>query len=370
MADLRGEAEDRFARVEETLAASIDRGEDLGASVAVIIEGETVIDIAGGYQDKAKTLPYEPRTLTCVFSSGKAVCAALIAAAVSEGKLAYDEPVATYWPDFAAKGKEKITVAQALSHQAGLAAFTEEKDPAIWVDWEATCAALAEMAPLWEPGTASGYGPQTYGFIAGELLRRVNGQTVGQQLKGLTRDVICGMGLSEATRAAPLVKPKRAPDLGEIDEITKAAFLLPWSAPSGISRQTWAAAEIPASNMHACAHGLAEIMQLFAAGRMGDKLAVSDSVREEAWQERISGPDKVLPFHLSWAAGVMRETYDGRIFGAPPTAIGHYGFGGSCVLADPARGLSFAYVPNQQSHHLVADPRATALLRAVYQALS
>jgi CubicO group peptidase (beta-lactamase class C family) len=370
VAEIIGQVEERFLGVRDTLSASLKAGEDLGASVAVILEGETAIDLAGGYQDKAKTLPYEPRTLTCVFSSGKAVCAALIAAAVSEGKLAYDEPVARYWPDFAANGKEAITVAQALSHQAGLAAFVEEKDPAIWTDWEATCAAIAEMAPLWEPGTASGYGPQTYGFIAGELLRRVNGQSVGEQLKGLTRDVICGMGLSEATRAAPLVKPKRAPDLGEIDEITRAAFLQPWSAPSGVSRQTWAAAEIPASNMHACAHGLAEIMQLFATGRMGEKLSVSDPVREEAWKERISGPDKVLPFNLSWAAGVMRETHDGRIFGAPPTAIGHYGFGGSCVLADPARGLSFAYVPNQQSPHLVADPRATALVRAVYQALS
>jgi CubicO group peptidase (beta-lactamase class C family) len=370
MAEISGEVASKFERVRETLARSLDSGEDLGASVALIIEGETLIDMAGGFQDKAKTLPYGPRTLTCVFSSGKAVCAALIAAAVSEGKLSYDQPVSEIWPEFAQNGKAAITVAEALSHQAGLAAFTEEKDPAIWTDWEATCAAIAAMAPLWEPGTASGYGPQTYGFIAGELLRRVNGETVGQQLKSLTSDVICGMGLSEATRVAPLVKPERAPDLGEIDEITKAAFLQPWSAPSGVSRQVWAAAEIPASNMHACAHGLAQVMQLFATGKMGDKLSVSDSVREAAWQERIHGPDKVLPFTLSWAAGVMRETHDGSIFGAPPTAIGHYGFGGSCLLADPARGLSFAYVPNQQSPHLVADPRATALVRAVYQALS
>lgn len=365
---IRGTTGPGFEGVAETLAASIDAGDDLGASVAVMVDGETVVSIAGGYQDKAKTLPFAEDTLACVYSSGKAVCAALAMAAVSEGKLAYDQPVADIWPEFGQAGKSAITVAEALSHQAGLSAFTEEKDPAIWLDWEATCAAIASMTPLWEPGTASGYGPQTFGFIAGELLRRVNGESVGTTLRALTRDVICGLSLSEATRTTPMVKPRQAPDLGEIDAITRAAFLEKWSSPAGVSRQAWAAAEIPASNMHASARGLAEIMQLFATGRMGDKLAVSDKAREAAWAERIHGPDKVLPFTLSWAAGVMRET--GNIFGAPPTAIGHYGFGGSCVLADPARGLSFAYVPNQQSHHLVADPRAVRLVGAVYEALT
>lgn len=365
--DLRGKADDRFRHVSTALKESLAAGEDLGASVAVIVDGETVVDIAGGYQDKAKTLPYDPRSLTCVFSSGKAVCAALIMAAVSDGKLAYDKPVADYWPAFAAGGKDDITVAEALSHQAGLSAFLEEKDPAIWIDWDATCAAIAEMEPIFEPRSVSGYGPQTYGYIAGELLRIVNGQSVGQQLARLTDDVICGLTLSQSTRTTPLVKPKRPPDLGTIDAITKAAFLEKWSSASGVSRQAWAAAEIPASNMHACAHGLAEVMQLFATGRWGD-LTVSDSVREEAWAERIYGSDLVLPFTMSWAAGVMRET--GEIFGAPPTTIGHYGFGGSCLLADPARNMSFAYVPNQQSPHLVADPRAIRLVKAVYQALT
>ncbi|GGY54224.1 serine hydrolase domain-containing protein [Parvularcula lutaonensis] len=365
---MQGHVDGSFEGVREVLEQSIEAGENLGATVSVMIEGDTVVDLAGGFQDKAKTLPFTTDTLACVFSSGKAVCAALVMVAVSEGKLSYDQTVASLWPEFGQAGKQDITVAQVLSHQAGLAAFVEEQDPKIWLDWDATCAAIAAMEPLWEPGTASGYGPQTYGYIAGEILRRVNeGQSVGQQLRKLTRDVICGMTLSEATRAAPLVKPKQAPDLGELNEIKKAAFLKPWSAPSGVSRQEWAAAEIPASNMHANARGLAEFMQLFAFGT-GLGLTASDEAREEAWKERIHGPDKVLPFTLSWAAGVMRET--GEIFGAPPTAIGHYGFGGSCVMADPARGLSFAFVPNKQSPHLVADPRAVALIRAVYQAVS
>lgn len=364
---LLGHVDARFEGVRDALAASIEAGDDLGAQVAVIVDGVSVVDLAGGYQDKARTLPYTPETLTCVFSSGKAVCAALVMAAVSSGKLSYETPVSALWPEFTGGGKEDVTVAQALSHQAGLCGFAEEQDPAIWLDWDATTAAIAAMEPLYPPGTASGYHPQTFGFIAGEILRRATGKGVAATLRSLTRDVICGVSLSEATRISPLVKPKTAPDLGEMTPIKRAAFLMPWSSPSGVSRQEWAAAEIPASNMHATARGLAEFMQLFATGRMDDRLEVSDPAREEAWAERIEGDDRVLPFRLSWAAGVFRE--NGGKFGAPRTAIGHYGFGGSCVMADPARGLSFAYVPNRQSPALVADPRAIRLIEAVYGAI-
>lgn len=365
---LQGTVDDRFMAVGETLRSSLDAGDDLGASVAVIVDGRPVVDIAGGFQDKARTLPFTTDTLACVYSSGKAICAALAMHAVGEGRFRYGDRVASWWPEFGAHGKDSLTVAEALSHQSGVPGFTQPQEPSIWLDWQATCAAIAAAEPMWEPGTAHGYHPQTFGFIAGEILRRGTGDGIGAQLRRVTRDVICGLSLSEATRATPMVKPSRPPDLGEITAETRAAFLEPWSAPSGVSRQAWAAAEIPASNMHASARGLADIMQLFATGKVGDRLSVPDSVREEAWSERCAGPDRVLPFTLSWAAGVMRET--GEIFGAPPTAIGHYGFGGSCVLADPAIGLSFAYVPNRQSPDLVADPRAVRLVRAVYQALT
>ncbi|MEM9810416.1 MAG: serine hydrolase domain-containing protein [Pseudomonadota bacterium] len=364
---ITGQINDGFQSVGGILEQSVDAGHDLGASVAVVVGGETVLNIAAGHQDRAKTLPYTPETMAPVYSSGKAVCAALIAVAVSEGKLSYDQTVASLWPAFGAEGKDQITVAQALSHQAGLSGFTDAFDPKRWLDWEQTTTAIAAAKPLWEPGTASGYHPQTFGYIAGELLIRTMGKSVGQLIRRVTKDVVCGLSLSEATRVSPMVKPKRAPDLGAITPIKRAAFLEAWSSPSGVSRQEWAAAEIPASNMHATAHGLAEFMQLFAAGQFAD-LSISDATRSEAWAERISGEDLVLPYHLSWGAGVIRE--NGKIFGAPPTAIGHYGFGGSCVLADPAIGLSFAYVPNQQSPSLVADPRAVELIQAVYKAVA
>ena len=353
--------------VRDRLAESLDAGDDLGASVCAMVDGEAVVDVWGGYQDRAKTLPWTRDTICCVYSSGKAVLSALVLRAVSEGALDYDAPVSRTWPDFAAHGKD-VTLAQAMSHQSGVVGFAEEVDPAIWLDWDRCCAALADEAPLWPPGTASGYGPQSFGYVVGEVLRRATGRTYGQHLRALRLGIHCGLSLSEATRAAPMAKPPRAPDLGVIDAPTRAAFLQPWSSPSGVSRKDWAAAEIPASNTHATARGLAEVMQGYAAGRVAGAAWAEEAAREAGWAERIAGPDKVLPFELSWCAGLMRETREGA-FGGSPTAIGHYGFGGSCVMADPATGLSFAYVPNKMSSVLVGDPRARALLLAVRAAL-
>jgi CubicO group peptidase (beta-lactamase class C family) len=370
-AGVEGRCDSRFQGVAAQLERSLAAGDDLGAAVCVMLDGEPVIDIRGGHQDRAKTLPWAEDTIVCVYSAGKAVLAALVMRAVSEGQLDYDAPVAKVWPEFGQAGKEGVTLAQALSHQAGVPGFAEEASPSIWLDWDACCAAIATLPPMWPPGTASGYHPQTFGFVAGEVLRRATGRTYGEHLRALGLGVHCGLSLSEATRAAPMTKPPRAPDLGERTAETRAAFLEPWSAPSGVSRQEWAAAEIPASNTHATARGLAETMQAFATGRVKGQPFAGEAAREAAWAERVSGPDRVLPFTLSWGAGVMRDqgSAGGGAFGGSPTAIGHYGFGGACVTADPAHGLSFAYTPNKMSETLVGDPRAKALLSAVYEAL-
>ena len=363
---IEGRCDNAWQGVAEALSQSLAAGDDLGASVCLVVDGEPVVDVWGGHQDRAKTLPWTEDTLACVYSSGKAVLSALVLREVSRGALDYEAPVAEVWPDFAAHGKD-VSLAQAMSHQSGVVGFAGEVPADIWLDWDRCCAALADEAPLWPPGTASGYGPQSFGFVVGEVMRRATGRTYGQHLAALGLGVHCGLTLSEATRAAPMTKPPRAPDLGDITPATKAAFLEPWSAPKGVSRQAWAAAEIPASNTHATARGLAEVMQGYASGRVAGEAWADEAAREASWAERISGPDRVLPFDLSWAAGVMRET-GLRAFGGAPTAIGHYGFGGSCVLADPARGLSFAYVPNKMSEVLIGDPRAKRLLAAVYEA--
>lgn len=167
-----------------------------------------------------------------------------------------------------------------------------------------------------------------------------------------------------------MTKPPRAPDLGPITPIKQAAFLSKWSAAAGVDRATWMSAQIPASNMHATSTGLAQLMGAFATGQWRDqsgRKSVTPAARDQALSERVWGDDLVLPFTLSWAAGVMRNT--DHLLGPSPTAVGHYGFGGACVLADPAHEVAIAYVPNKMSPDLVADPRAINLINAVYAAL-
>lgn len=346
-----------FQPLAEQLEDRIQTGTDLGCGLCLMVDGEVVVDIRAGWQDKKQTTPFGDPLLS-IYSAGKAVMGALIMRAVSEGQFDYEEPLARYWPEFGAAGKQDITIAQVLSHQAGLAAFTEEVDPAIWLDWDATCEKLAAMDPLWGPGTQNGYHPQTVGYLAGELLRRTTGQSVGEQLRELGLDIYCGMTPDEQSRVGPMVKPPAPPDLGALTELKRAAFLQPWSAPKA-SRAEWMAADIPASNMHATARALAEIGQTFATGKLTGKPFARDATREAAMMARITSEDLVLPFELSWASGVMRN--HGGHFGQSPSAVGHFGFGGSFLMADPDRGLSVAYLPNKMMPILVGGPRTSDL---------
>jgi CubicO group peptidase (beta-lactamase class C family) len=177
------------------------------------------------------------------------------------------------------------------------------------------------------------------------------------------------MNADEAARAAYMPKPPKAPDLGAMNEYKQAAFLKPWSAPGKVSREAWMAAELPASNMHADALSLAKIVHPLAnEGRDVSGAAVlSGDAIDAALAERIRGDDLVLPFHLSWSAGLMRNI--NRHFGPNENAFGHAGFGGSCVVADPENNLTAAYVMNKMSPYLVGDPRAVRLLDAVYASL-
>ncbi|HXI88105.1 MAG TPA: serine hydrolase domain-containing protein, partial [Parvularculaceae bacterium] len=309
-------------------------------------------------------------TLAGIYSSGKAVIALLIARAVGEGLLDYDAPVARYWPEFAANGKEDITLAEALSHQAGLIGIAEEMAPEDWLDHQMIASRVAAMAPLFPPRTASGYSPQLVGFLANEILGRIAGRTIGRMLRedfaGL--DIHCGLKPDEIASAAYMPKPPRAPDLGAMTELKGIAFVKPWSAPAKVSREAWMAAEIPSSNMHATARALAEITHPLANdGFFRGKKIVSDNAIAGALKERIRGDDLVLPFRLAWCAGLMKNI-NGH-FGPSQMAFGHAGFGGSSVVVDPANKLTAAYVMSKMSPYLVGDPRWLSLISAVYAAL-
>ncbi len=365
---------DRFAPLAEAFQASFAAGAELGARFTLVERGEVVFDSWGGFADRARTRPFDADTLTPVFSTTKAIAAILIARLVDQGRLAYDQPVARVWPEFAQAGKAEITVGQVMSHQDGLAGLPDPMDPGLWLDWAAIVDKLAAMAPLWPPGTASGYHPITYGFTAGEIFRRVDGRTMGRALRedlaepfGL--DLWIGLPDAEAPRVAELERPTRFADFGKITEVKKLAFLTKWAAPGGRGTDAWRRAEIPSANGHVTAMGLARLMNALACGgELDGRGVLTPRTVEALTRERIFGQDLVLPFQISWAAGLMRNVPN-MIYGPGGGSFGHSGWGGSCAFADPERGLSGAYVMNRQSPELIGDPRAVRLIDTAYACL-
>ncbi|HEY3813359.1 MAG TPA: serine hydrolase domain-containing protein [Caulobacteraceae bacterium] len=372
--DIQGTAPARFARVKDAFAANFAGGAELGARFTLCIDGEPVVDLWGGHADRQRTKPFEANTLAPVYSTGKAVMALMMATLVERGKLDYDQRMAEVWPAFGQNGKERITIAQALSHQGGLAGLVPPQEPTIWFDREAVLRVLCAQAPMWPPGSASGYHPVTIGYLMGEVFRRIDGRTMGQALRedfGAPFGIEFWIGLpeSEHARVCDIQKPTSPPDLGEITPIKSAAFLDRGSVAGGRAAAEWRALEIPSANGHGTAPALARLLSVIATGgRLDGKHVLSASTVAQATRERIFGQDLVLPFKLSWAAGFLRNR-DLNIYGPGSLSVGHSGWGGSCVFADPETRFSGAYVMNKQSPHLIGDPRPVRLIEAVYSAL-
>jgi CubicO group peptidase (beta-lactamase class C family) len=345
---------------------------ELGAGFAAIRDGDVVVDIWGGWADKAKTRAWTRDTLAPVHSTTKAISAIIVAQLHDHGLIEYDAPVAALWPAFGAHGKERVTIAQAMAHQAGVPGFPERIDPALWLDPPACAEAIAALAPLWAPGSASGYHPMTWGYIAGEIVQRASERSLGTIL----RDDICaplgidfhiGTPESEHARIAEMRKPARAGDFGEITPPRRAAFFTPWAT---VARDTplWRTIEIPAANGIGTAAGVARLFELYATGGViGGARVLSQEGFDALTRRRWMGDDLVLPFSIDWRAGVMGNS--NRIYGPNIEAFGHSGSGGSFGLGDPVARASAAYVMNRQSHHIMADPRALRLIDALYSCL-
>ena len=374
--EINGHVAAGFEPVAEAFQANFAERGEIGAAFCVMRQGETLVDIRAGYADRKRTRPWTEDIIAPVFSTGKAITALVVAWLVDQGRLHYDAPVAEVWPDFAQAGKGEITLAQMLSHQAGLPGFPEEMEPADWFDRALMETRFAAMAPMWTPGAATGYHPISFGVLADAVVRRADeaGRSVGEILKqeiagprGI--DFLIGVPEDDHARAAEHVLPPRAPDLGAINPAKEAAFLKPWSSPGRRGAAAWRSAELPAANAHATAPALARLMAVYATGGLldGERLVSRETVNA-ALAERASGPDTVLPFDLAYAAGVMINRDSGH-YGPEPASVGHYGFGGSCAFADPVRGISGAYVMNRQMDVLVGDARAVALINAAYACL-
>jgi CubicO group peptidase (beta-lactamase class C family) len=361
-----------FEPVREAFERNFEDGLELGAGFAAWLGDELVVDLVGGHVDRRKEAAWGHRTLCPVFSTTKPVAALAIALLVERGQVDYDAPLADYWPDFAAEGKGAFTVAECLSHQGGVPGFPDPIDPDLWLDPPALSVELAKLTPLFRPGEGSGYHPLTWGYIAGELARRVDGRTLGTILREdicrpLDIDFWIGTPASEHDRCAQMMKPKEPTKFGPENPSLRAAFLTPWAAPQR-GGPAWREAEIPSANGHGTAAATARLYSAFALkGRIGETRLVSEATWEKLTRERVSGADRILPGEVSIAAGVMRNLP--LIWGRNPQALGHSGWGGSGALADPAIGLSAAYVMNRQGAHLLEDARRERIFQALYDCL-
>ena len=375
-APLHGHLPAKFDTLRSVIQTNYDSHEELGFQFCIMQHGEPLIDICSGWTDRKKTKEVQDDTLFAVFSSGKAIAALVIAWLVEEDCIGYDQLVETLWPEFAQAGKAGLTIGQLMSHQAGLSGISNpDWSPKDWFDWEKTVTQLEQQSPIFTPGSASGYHPVTYGFLAGEIAYRADPEqrTLGQILReelahNANADVWIGLPPSEHERCAQMQKPKALAEMGEITEATRVAFLKKWSAPGGMGISAWREAELAGSNCHATARGMAALMQAGVNGSIGDIPFLSEDTLREFSKSQISGQNLVLPFEIDFAAGVMRNRPN-YFYGPNAETLGHSGWGGSCVFADPVSGLHGAYVMNRQRNSLLGDVRPRALIDAVYKAL-
>lgn len=365
-----------------------ERGE-VGASLAVTLDGEFVVDLWGGHADAARTRPWQHDSLVNVYSTSKgmtALCAHLLA---DRGELDLDAPVARYWPEFAQAGKDGIPVRWLLSHRAGLIGPRAPLTADDAHDWEKTCAVLAATEPWWEPGTAQGYHAVSFGFLIGEVVRRITGLSLGTFLRTeitdpLGADLYIGTPAAEHARCADSIAP------GEGGGLSEALEGVSTGAPPSLDAHPFAAlaiamghlplgdvnsarcrsAEIPAANGNATAHGLATVYRGLATGDLVGSGTLA------AMRELQSGADErdlvlsvaapgAMPF--AWATGYMLNSFGH--FGPNPGSFGHGGAGGSLAFADPENRLSYAYTMNKLGGSTTGgDTRNLALVKAVYAA--
>jgi CubicO group peptidase (beta-lactamase class C family) len=379
--EIHGNCATRFARVREAFAELFADPSEVGGAVAIQLDGRFAVDLWAGHADAARSRPWERDTLVNVFSTTKGMTALCAHRLVDRGSLDLDAPAARYWPEFARGGKAALPVRQLLNHSAGLPAIRRPLPPSALFEWEALTDALAEQEPFWEPGTRHGYHALTFGWLVGELVRRVSGRSVGrffqEEIAGpLGADVYIGTAPRLDHRVAEMI-PAPPPKLGEVDlllEILKnptsvaaRAFLNPLLPPDAINTTQWRRAEVPAANGHASARGLAQVYGAVAAPEHpATKVLHPEGVKRAGTEER-SGLDLILlDQFVRYGPGFMLGTPDEPL-GPNAGAFGHSGAGGSLAFADPTAKLGFAYVMNQmQSGRYLIGPRANALVKAAY----
>jgi CubicO group peptidase (beta-lactamase class C family) len=380
---LHGHVEPGFGPVADAFVENFSEHGEVGAAVCVYRDALPVVDLWAGLADRDVGRPWEETTAALVFSTTKGVTAACANLLIERGQLELDHPIAAYWPEFAAAGKERIPVRWALSHQAGLAAVAGELTLEAVLAWDPVVAAIAAQAPNWEPGTAHGYHARSYGWIVGELVRRITGVSLGrffatEMAAPLGLDFWIGLPASEEGRLARIYPPEPPadPDVRAAME----AFMGPstllgrvLTGPSGLfgyndmwNRPELHAAEMPSSNGIGTAPALARFYGALIGEVDGVRLLRAATVAA-AREVQAEGPDRVLGLPTRFGLGFALPPMLGP--GLGPAAFGHPGAGGSLGFADPDAGLGFGYVMNQMKLGVTGDQRTAALISALYGCL-
>ncbi len=366
--EVHGRCEPAFESLRRALAEIMDAGSEVGAALAVHLGSQPIVDLWAGHTDSARTQPWDENTIVNLYSVGKAVTAVCALRLAEGGALDLDSPVSRYWAEFAQAGKKHLPVRYLLTHQAGLPAVFRPLPLGAVLQWEVMSEALAAQEPWWEPGAGHGYHVNTYGFLIGEVVRRITGKSLGTYLRDeIARpagiDFFIGFGPELDARCADVIPPRPGPDgeqgnvlldgdlaaLTGLQRMRVGAYRNPpdLSGQGIINTREWRAAEVPSTNGHGNARAVARFYAALAGdGDLDGVHILSPATIEMAIAEQVYGEDQVLQRPTRFGLG-FQLTMPERRLGPGPRSFGHFGAGGSLGFADPDAHVAFAYAMNQ-----------------------
>ena len=380
MAEIHGEHDERFEGVREALERNLLDGEELGASIAVDLDGQTVVDIWGGFRDEARTTPWTEDTVVNVWSMTKTVTSLAALVLAERGQLDVRAPVAEYWPEFAQNGKAGVEVRHLMSHTSGVPGWEQPIALEAIYDLDEATARLAAQAPWWEPGTASGYHMLDYGHLLGEVVRRVSGKPLGrfvaEEIAGpLGADFQIGAREGDWDRVADVVPPPPAPfDLSDLDPSSPMVrtFTGPVGSAEAANTPAWRRAEIGAVNGHGNARSVARTLRAVSLGGEVDGVRLlSPETIGLIFEEQADGVDLVLGIPLRWGIGYALPRPDTLPYLPQNGRVCFWGgWGGSMVVMDVERRLTIAYAMNRMAPVMIGSDRAEAYIGAAYDAIA
>jgi CubicO group peptidase (beta-lactamase class C family) len=373
--EVHGSCTEQFEPVREALREQLALGEELGASVYVDLDGEPALDVWGGHRDPGRTLPWQHDTITNVWSSTKTVTSLATLMLVDRGLIDVHAPVAEYWPEFAAGGKQGVLVRHLLAHTSGVSGWEQPVTVEDIYDWDTSCARLAAQAPWWEPGSASGYHALSMGHLLGEVIRRVTGKTlrqfVAEEIAGpLGADFQIGAREQDRSRIADVVAPPPLPfDLAALDPAGPMVKTLTGPAPDATVANSagWRGADIGGANGHGNARSVARLLSAIALdGEVDGVRLLSPKTIDLIFEEQANGVDLVLGQPLRWGIGFALPRRDSLPYIPEGRVCFWGGWGGSMIVMDLDRRMTVAYMMNRMGAGTIGSARSEIYVRAVY----